>query len=226
MSEPTSVYLYYDRLGVLLYVGITKRGSRRQQEHNERAEWWPFVAKQEIEHYDTRDVATARETMLIRERRPPFNQQQNPDHPKLRAAYLTLFAPRSRVHREIVARCGHCASCELGDDPEQECEWIVEGKECRICGVIECLYHVGFDRGSIDGYLQGCDWGKEAAWRHADRLYAPDRIGTDLIRGVIDGEPATDLWAAERDASFAEMERLIAELGLPAMVAAAAEPPF
>lgn len=41
--EPTSVYRYYDENGLLLYVGITSRGSVRQREHNGDKEWWRFV---------------------------------------------------------------------------------------------------------------------------------------------------------------------------------------
>lgn len=91
-STPTSVYRYYDRAGLLLYVGITSRGTRRQAEHNADKEWWPFVTSQDVEHYPARAEAAAREKALIREFRPPFNKLHNPDFANLRALYLAAAA--------------------------------------------------------------------------------------------------------------------------------------
>lgn len=85
---PTSVYRYYDRFGVLIYVGITSRALLRQREHNDTKEWWPFVARQEVEHYPTRDVAALHERSLIAEFLPPFNRHHNPHHQEMRSAYL------------------------------------------------------------------------------------------------------------------------------------------
>lgn len=89
----TSVYLYFDHRGILIYVGITARGKARQIEHNQAAEWWRYVAKQEIEHYESREEAAVRESWLIRNRRPPFNNAGNCEYRQLRAAYLFLFDP-------------------------------------------------------------------------------------------------------------------------------------
>lgn len=91
-STPTSVYLYYDRNDVLLYVGITSRGIVRNSEHNDSKEWWPYVSRQEIRHYPTRDEATDVERSLIRQWRPPFNKQHNPDYAVKSAAYIE-YAP-------------------------------------------------------------------------------------------------------------------------------------
>lgn len=84
----TSLYLYFDRHDTLIYVGITGRGIWRNREHDASAEWWPFVARQEVEHLATREEALRREKLLILERRPPFNRQHNPDYADHRAAYL------------------------------------------------------------------------------------------------------------------------------------------
>lgn len=88
----TSVYRYYDRHGLLLYVGITSRGSRRNGEHNRDKEWWPFVVRQEVEHLDSRPAAAAREKELIRLYRPPFNTLHNAGWEDLRTAYLAYAA--------------------------------------------------------------------------------------------------------------------------------------
>ncbi|MEV0357147.1 hypothetical protein AB0H71_13905 [Nocardia sp. NPDC050697] len=87
-SDPTSLYLYYDRSGLLLYVGITKRGISRNYEHNQTKDWWPYVVRQEVFHHPTRANAQQMERALIKKHRPPFNKQHNPDHGALSAAYL------------------------------------------------------------------------------------------------------------------------------------------
>lgn len=85
---PTSVYRYYDAVGTLIYVGITRQGMGRNVQHNGKAEWWPFVARQEVDHFPTRQAAMLREKDLIRSLRPPFNKQHNPTHAEMREAYL------------------------------------------------------------------------------------------------------------------------------------------
>lgn len=89
-AVPTSVYQYFDENDVLIYVGITARSTSRQREHNADKMWWPFVARQTVEHYHARGEALLREGELIRAYRPPFNTQQNPGYLQTRAAYLLM----------------------------------------------------------------------------------------------------------------------------------------
>lgn len=95
-ATPTSVYRYYDRFGVLIYVGITKQGAVRNYQHNATQEWWSHVATQEVEHYPDRALAADRERELIRQHRPPFNKTHNIDWQELRAAYAAFLAVASR----------------------------------------------------------------------------------------------------------------------------------
>ena len=89
-SGRTSVYLYRDQYGFLLYVGITSRGVSRNTEHAGSKLWWKYVEQQDIEHYDTRHEALKRESDLIREYRPPFNVQLNASHQQSMQAYEAL----------------------------------------------------------------------------------------------------------------------------------------
>ena len=105
---PTSVYLYFDALDVLIYVGVTSRGTQRQREHNGDKEWWQFVSRQEVRHFDTRAEALAEERRLIVKHLPPFNRSHNPSHVQARAAYFDLQAARavslSATERKSVRR--------------------------------------------------------------------------------------------------------------------------
>lgn len=75
----SSVYLYYSGTGVLVYVGVTDRGTRRMHEHADSKPWWPLVTGCAIEHYGSREDALARERECIQRFRPAFNFQHNPD---------------------------------------------------------------------------------------------------------------------------------------------------
>lgn len=85
---PTSLYRYYDSNGALIYVGITKQGMGRNLQHNGNAEWWQYVARQEVEHLPDRASALAAEKALIQQHEPPFNRQHNPNHAVGRGLYL------------------------------------------------------------------------------------------------------------------------------------------
>lgn len=87
-SDPTSVYKYFDARRILIYVGITGVGIARNRQHNESKEWWQHVVSQEIEHFNSRELAHEREVQLIDKYRPPFNKQHNKDHAAARRFYL------------------------------------------------------------------------------------------------------------------------------------------
>ena len=94
LTVPTSVYLYFDETDILIYVGVTSRGSQRQREHNGDKEWWPYVARQEVRHFPSRETALDEERRLIQKHLPPFNRHHNERHELTRVAYLELRAIR------------------------------------------------------------------------------------------------------------------------------------
>lgn len=158
--EATSVYLYYDVRKVLLYVGITKQGPLRQIAHAHWAEWWPFVASQEVEHFDTRADAMRREELLIKSRGPVFNVVHNTGYNDRRRAYFTLFATERLPG--LRARCGHCPSCTRwdGEEGRHECDtWEPEGDEeqCEHCGVPGCVFERGIAEGELRSEMRQYD---------------------------------------------------------------------
>jgi hypothetical protein len=88
--SPTSVYRYYDKYGLLLYVGLSGSGYRRNDQHSQGSGFWPYVASQTVDHLPDRAAAHAYERRLIIEHRPPFNVHHNPNHQDARAVYLAF----------------------------------------------------------------------------------------------------------------------------------------
>lgn len=89
-----SVYKYFDKSGILLYVGITGAGILRQRQHNQSKEWWTFVSRQLVEHFKSRAIAHEREVALIQQFNPPFNKQHNKYHAAARRFYLDMVEGR------------------------------------------------------------------------------------------------------------------------------------
>lgn len=77
MPEPTAMYRLWAENEVLLYVGISKHPPTRFDQHAGDKPWWPFVAYQDIEWFDSRWVALAAESLAITDEAPLFNRQGN-----------------------------------------------------------------------------------------------------------------------------------------------------
>lgn len=73
MSQPTTLYRFYDAEWRLLYVGISWNPRERFGQHEDGKPWWQYVAFVRVDHYSTREAATHAERDTIREERPPFN---------------------------------------------------------------------------------------------------------------------------------------------------------
>jgi hypothetical protein len=149
---PTSVYRYYDEWDTLIYVGITGRGVTRNREHNRDKEWWPFVARQEVDHFDTRDDAARRESALIAKYRPPFNTSQNPSAASTRAGYLAM---RERV---ITGTPTQLAAQLRGRIPAQMTDGVVTiGPEyvalSRVLTLPSKIVHLSRQIGNVVGHV-------------------------------------------------------------------------
>lgn len=77
MSADRYVYKHYAATGELLYVGLTSDMRRRQRNHEQRTEWWPFVERVTQIGPLRADLATELELRLIRACRPVFNVRHN-----------------------------------------------------------------------------------------------------------------------------------------------------
>ena len=91
-SQTTSLYIYRDLANIVLYVGITDRRGQRALEHAMAAEWWPQVMSGEFRHYPDRESAHRAEADAVRELRPMFIRQLNPDAEPLRGIYGAMLA--------------------------------------------------------------------------------------------------------------------------------------
>lgn len=112
-TVPTSLYVYRDTRGVVLYVGITSRGMNRSFEHAEAAPWWTYAATTSIQHYADRATALAAEAEAIRRFRPPFNKQHNLDWSELREAY-SEWGANSGIYGQSVSD-GLCMTFDISD---------------------------------------------------------------------------------------------------------------
>ncbi|MCA0296535.1 MAG: hypothetical protein LCH96_14735 [Actinobacteria bacterium] len=152
-TRETSLYRYYDQLGLLLYVGITDRSIRRNDEHNTK-EWWKFVVRQEVEHFATRDLALGAEKDWIIKKRPPFNVQHNLGHAELRSAYLEFRAQGGNaaelIPRVLPKRLPLTATLRI------ESRLVLESEEARfdlldLAEVAPCIVASGGRRARILG---------------------------------------------------------------------------
>lgn len=148
---PTSVYKYYDAANRLIYIGITAQRIGRQVQHNDSSEWWPYVARQEIEHYPSRADARAVERGLIELHRPPFNKQHNDRWEDVREAYLAVADADRRL--AIIQGGGFIApSCQCTefakyldrDEGTRKLEQVVDrgsrSASGHLCGDPECPF--------------------------------------------------------------------------------------
>src|ERR1044071_9750406 len=73
------LYRYYDRTGVLLYVGITVDIRARETKHARHSSWWAKVDHEAtvLERYVGERAVRAAETAAIKAEKPLENDQHN-----------------------------------------------------------------------------------------------------------------------------------------------------
>jgi predicted GIY-YIG superfamily endonuclease len=110
VSKRTAVYRFYDAADRLLYVGMTENPAVRFTSHESLKPWWPDVARQTINWYDTREEADAVETEAIRTERAVHNVAGSPWAPPPRelSADEMLISDLRRDFAEVVTRVDLC----------------------------------------------------------------------------------------------------------------------
>jgi len=79
-EKPTSLYVFHNSVGELLYVGIAEssRLQDRWKEHERSKGWWGEVSqKAEFYQYPDRSMAETAEALMIKKQRPKYNKQHN-----------------------------------------------------------------------------------------------------------------------------------------------------
>jgi predicted GIY-YIG superfamily endonuclease len=71
------VYLMFNHVDALLYVGITQNGMRRMVQHEKDKDWFNQVARIDIERYAELIYAARREKKLIEKYAPLYNVTYN-----------------------------------------------------------------------------------------------------------------------------------------------------
>jgi prevent-host-death family protein len=74
----TALYRLYGDADVLLYIGISHQPDVRFEQHSKTKEWWPQVARREIQWFDDRPTAAAAEADAIRNEDPEHNGTYSP----------------------------------------------------------------------------------------------------------------------------------------------------
>lgn len=76
MSAHT-VYRFFGRGDVLLYIGVTSIATHRMAQHIQDKRWFPLVERTTFEHYESRLMANRREREAIKSESPLFNDTYN-----------------------------------------------------------------------------------------------------------------------------------------------------
>jgi predicted GIY-YIG superfamily endonuclease len=78
-TRPHILYRFYDRTGVLLYIGITVDFADRMATHAKEKEWWARVDRSatKVEYFDGRRAALEAERDAIKAEHPLENDQHN-----------------------------------------------------------------------------------------------------------------------------------------------------
>lgn len=77
MSEPTALYVAFNKDGECLYVGISSNWGRRWAQHANYNGFFWGVARLEIEWFQSREEAIEEEELTIAVLQPKFNVTHN-----------------------------------------------------------------------------------------------------------------------------------------------------
>jgi len=70
-----AVYRYYDKNGILLYIGHTRNWHGRHAIHERDSPWIALAARSEVQWFETKEEAREAERQAIKRERPIWNLQ-------------------------------------------------------------------------------------------------------------------------------------------------------
>lgn len=98
----TALYRHFDKHGALLYVGISLSAIQRLGQHRENSDWFAEIARQEIEHYSSRELALEAERQAIKSEKPRHNIQHREQGVQERKHAMQVKESRADLDRQIV----------------------------------------------------------------------------------------------------------------------------
>jgi predicted GIY-YIG superfamily endonuclease len=99
MQETKTLYRFYDKNQVLLYVGITSSWRNRIASHKRNSFWYQFVDQSKVETIPA-DLALKIESSTIWAEKPIFNLSNNFANKSIQ--YLKQFAPKAKNKTEAL----------------------------------------------------------------------------------------------------------------------------
>jgi len=79
---PAELYRHFDKVGDLLYIGVSKSAFTRASQHKFSSTWFRDIATIAIEHHKTRASALSAERKAIINERPKYNIDHKINTPK------------------------------------------------------------------------------------------------------------------------------------------------
>lgn len=157
-NRPHTLYRFYDRTNVLLYIGITVNLEERIKQHAGDKDWWPRVdrAATRIEFHNSRSAALAAEREAIKAEQPLHNDAHNEwvgvDDDEESADELHDFAIETLSWLDAVEIDSLLAEAAVDDDGNPR-----EKRNQEIAAAEAAIVHLWRDRRalaqSIDEYL-------------------------------------------------------------------------
>lgn len=72
-TEDHVLYRFFDARGNLLYIGLTVGAAQRFADHRRHKDWWPLVARIDVEHFPDRPSVVTAERAAIETEWPRYN---------------------------------------------------------------------------------------------------------------------------------------------------------
>jgi hypothetical protein len=133
----------YSAGGDLVYVGVTNHLPKRLTQHRNDKPWWSVVTDVRIQHFDSRDEASAAEAVAIKDEDPLYNIAPGPRgdmktrRQEVKAARAAAAAARAADLRErgVYEWNLKCHNCRRFGSVELPMGTLVADAVCPRCGV-------------------------------------------------------------------------------------------